>query len=389
MPQAENAGRLNMIDEKRLTDTFQKLVSIDAESYHERNMADYLKTRLKELGLSVYEDHSAETLGKKTDEKDKDPAGNLYAVLKGNLNTEPLLFVGHTDTVHPGKGRKTILHDDGRITSDGTTVLGADDEAALAEILELITVIKEDQIPHPDLEFFFPAAEEPYAQGSRIFDYSKVQAKTAFVLDLAGKVGGAAVAAPSIISFDITVHGKSAHAGFAPESGVHAIKIAAKAISNIPQGHIDEETTVNIGTISGGTAMNIVPDEVKLSGEIRSLSNEKAKQQMDVVRTAFEQAAGEEGGSADVRSDVCFSAYRISEEEAAPQRWKAACQKAGVEPYFVDTFGGSDNNHLAEHGIRGIVAACAYENAHTVREYTWVDGMKKTTEILLNIVSEQ
>lgn len=379
-----------MTDEKRLVENFKELVSFDAESYHERAIADYLKARLEKLGLEVTEDDSAEILGRKTDEPDKAPAGNIFALLKSNLpdaaKHEPLLFVGHTDTVHPGKGRKAIVHEDGRITSDGTTVLGADDESALAEILELITVIQEDQIPHPDLEFFFPAAEEPFAQGSRIFDYSKIKAKTAFTLDLAGEVGGAALAAPSIISFEITVHGKSAHAGFAPESGIHAIQIAARAIADIPEGHVDPETTVNIGLIEGGTARNIVPDRVTVSGEIRSLDNDKAKEQLETVQRTFETYAKEAGGSITSTYDICFSAYRISKEETAPKLWAAACRKAGVEPKFTETFGGSDNNHLAEHGIRGIVAACAYENAHTTKEYTWVDGMKKTTEILLNLV---
>lgn len=379
-----------MINEKRLVETFCKLVSFDAESYHERKLADYLKGRLTELGLEVYEDDAAKTLGEKTEEKDKDPAGNLYTVLKSNLpaesKEEPILFVGHTDTVHPGKGRKAVVQKDGRITSDGTTVLGADDEAALAEILEMITVIKEEKIPHPDLEFFFPAAEEPFAQGSRIFDYSRIHAKTAFTLDLAGRVGGAALAAPSIISFKITVHGRSAHAGFAPESGIHAIRIAAEAISGLPEGHVDSETTVNIGLIEGGTARNIVPDSVTVSGEIRSLDNDKAKKQLDTVRETFEKAASKAGGSISFDYDICFSAYRISREEKAARMWEKACSLAGVEPQFTETFGGSDNNHLTEHGIRGIVAACAYENAHTTKEYTWVDGMKKTTEILLNLV---
>lgn len=376
-----------MINRKRLVQQFQTLVSIDAESFHERKMADYVKGRLTDLGLQVEEDDKAETILANNKVSSKDAAGNLYAVLPATGPGEPILFGCHLDTVSPGNGKQAIVHEDGTITSDGTTVLGADDVSAITEILEALTVIQEEKIPHPEIEVIAAAAEEPYAQGSRVFDYSKVHAKTAYVFDMSGPVGPAAIAAPSIISFQIEVRGRTAHAGFAPEAGIHAIQIAAAALSRIPNGHIDDQTTVNIGTIHGGIGRNIVPDRVVMSGEIRSLSDETARGQLRKIRETFEQEADRLGGEVEVQSLQQFKAYRISEDEEVVRRYREAGEKAGVPTSFVETFGGSDNNHYTENGIRGIVAACAMNKSHTTEEFTSVDDLERAAKLVYYLMT--
>lgn len=373
---------LTMINRERLVKTFQEMVSIDAESYHERKMADYVAGKLKELGLQVSEDDSAGKILENNGVNSTDAAGNLYAVLPATGPGNPVLFGCHLDTVSPGNGKQAILHEDGTITSAGTTVLGADDVSAIAEILEALTVIQENKVPHPEIEVIAAAAEEPYAQGSRVFDYSKVHAKLAYVFDMSGPVGPAAIAAPSIISFQVEVRGKTAHAGFAPEAGIHAIQIAAEALSRIPNGHVGKDTTVNIGTIQGGIAQNIVPDHVVLTGEIRSLDDEVAREQLEQIRLEFEHAANRLGGEAKVSSLQQFKAYRISEDEEVTKRYRKAGELAGISTSFVETFGGSDNNHYTENGIRGIVAACAMNKSHTTEEYTTVDELERAAKMV-------
>lgn len=371
-----------MISRTRLVKQFQTLVAIDAESYHERKMADYVKEQLSSLGLQVREDNSAPEILRNNGITSEDAAGNVYAVLPATAPGEPILFGCHLDTVKPGIGKKAIVHEDGTITSDGTTVLGADDVSAIAEILEALTVIQEKNSPHPEIEVIVAAAEEPYAQGSRVFDYSQVKAKLAYVFDMSGPVGPAAIAAPSIISFTVEVRGRTAHAGFAPEAGIHAIRIAADALEQIPNGHIDEETTVNIGTINGGIAGNIVPDRVLMTGEIRSLKDETAQAQLKKIESVFADAAQRHGGEAKVTSLQQFKAYRMSEDEPVTRRYREAGKKAGVATSFVETFGGSDNNHYTENGIRGIVAACAMNKSHTKEEYTTVDELERAAKLV-------
>lgn len=395
----------NPVNKKRLVDTFLKLVSIDSESYHERKMADFLKKELKSLGLHVEEDDAAEKLaehyartagkGKTGEEAEKiDPAGNLWTCLPGNLPSEEenrkkaLLFSSHMDTVSPGNNKKAVIHEDGTITSDGSTVLGADDATGLAEILELIHILKEYNIPHPDIEILFTAAEEPYCQGSRLFDFQKLHARTAYVLDLSGPIGTAAYAAPSILSLYIRVRGKSAHAGFNPEDGIHAIQIASQAISRLSFGHVEADTTVNLGTISGGAGKNIVPEEVYLTGEIRSMSSEKAEYWLNQVTDAFHQAAEQAGGTAEITCEKEFDAYRDCPKEPVVQTFVKAAENLNFPVTLRETFGGSDNNHFNSHGIHGLVIANAMNHSHTTQECTQIDELEQTVRLLLEILRQ-
>ena len=175
------------VNEKRVVDEFQELTAIDAPSFGEREMADRLIPKLKELGFEVEEDNAGEHFGGN--------AGNLYAYLPGDLPGDPILLSGHMDTVEPSKGKKGIIGEDGVIRSAGKAVLGADDVAGLVEILEGIRSVKEAGVPHRDIEILFAIAEELYIKGSSVFDFSKVRAKEAYVLDISGPVGSAAYGA--------------------------------------------------------------------------------------------------------------------------------------------------------------------------------------------------
>ena len=371
-----------MIDQSRLLDGFDRLVAFDAESYHEEAIKEYLKEQLTSLGLFVAEDGAAAALGR------GGTAGNLHGFLPGKKAGTPLLFAAHMDTVAPGRGKRALRHSDGRITSDGTTVLGADDAAALACILEALRVIRERGLPHPDIEVLFCVAEEPYCRGSAVFDYTKLRAKNAYVLDLTGEIGAAAVRAPSILSVDIEVRGRAAHAGFAPEEGVNALSAAVRALGKLPTGHVSEDTTVNFGVIAGGDGKNIVPARVELHGEIRSLRHEAALEQAERIRAVFTEAAAAFGAEAEVRVTEEIRAYAIGEDEYPVRRYAAALASLGMgAPELVTTFGGSDNNNLAAHGVRGIVMASAMYNVHTVEEYTTADALNKCAALTLRLMT--
>ena len=227
----------------------------------------------------------------------KDTASNLYGYLKGTVPGQPLLFSAHLDTVKPGIGKKAVLREDGTITSDGTTVLGADDVSGLTSILEALTVIQEKHLDHPDLEIFITVSEEPYCEGSRFAEYDRLKAKQGYVLDLDGPVGRAAIAAPSIISLKVEVEGKASHAGFAPEKGINALSIAADALSHIRTGRVYNDITVNFGTIHGGSGRNIVPERITIEGEIRGTEHENALCEAELIRQIFEKSAKKYGGS--------------------------------------------------------------------------------------------
>jgi len=379
-----------MINRSRLVSQFKRMVEFDSETYHERQIADYLIKEMKQLGFAVKEDDAGIRLKERiAGYGDAIPTGNLYGYLKGNTAGEPVLLSAHMDTVRPGIGKHAAEDENGVITSEGETVLGADDLSGIAAILEAVRSIKERDIPYPDIEVLFPVAEENYGKGSQLADYSTIHSKLAYVFDLSGEIGNAALAAPTLLSFEIKVKGKNAHAGFCPQLGINAIEIAATAVSSIRQGWADEETTVNIGKISGGKQGNIVADECILIGEIRSLKDDRAMEEWEKLKKVFEEAAGCRGGSIEISFEKQIEAYEIHEDEEVVKRFKKVCDDIGVEAITHKTLGGSDNNHFVRNGIRGIVVACGMNEVHTTSEYTTADQLEKSALLALGLMTYQ
>lgn len=388
----DHKSKTDEINKDRLLAEFVKLVSFDSESFHEKGIAEYLKEKLRSLGLRVEEDHARERLLENghLDFADKEKlTSNIYAYLEGNTKGSPILFSSHMDTVRPGTGKKAVLGEDGTITSDGNTVLGADDISGLVSILEALTVIREKQLAHPDIEILFTVAEEPYCEGSRYIEYERLKAKEGYVLDLNGAVGRAAVAAPSILSIKVRVKGKAAHAGFAPERGINAMSIAADALSHIRTGRVYENLTVNFGTIHGGSGRNIVPESIEIEGEVRCLEHERALCETELIKGIFEKAAKKYGGSIEFIVTEHIHSYKVLDHKNVIQRFHQVVSRElpKTTAQFITTYGGSDANRLNEHGIETIVLACAMENSHETTEYTNVRELEKSARLTLGLMT--
>lgn len=367
-----------MVNTERIIKNFNKLVEFDSLSFNERKTADFINEYLKNLGFYVEEDKSGE--------KYEGNAGNIYGLLKGNIPGKPVLFSAHMDVVSPGKGKKAVYGDNGIITSDKTTVLGADDIAGIVEILEGIQMVKEQGADRRDVEVLFSIGEEAYIKGTDVFDFSKVKSENAYVLDLSGAVGTAAVKAPSIISFRITLKGIASHAGFAPEKGTNAIALMCSAVSEVKQGHTDEETTLNIGTINGGTATNIVSDYAECTGEIRSFNHDKALKCLEELKKIFDKTIENTKAEYEIIPDIHMKAYSIDENDDVVIRFKKVCANLGLKGELVSTFGGSDNNNLAANGLHGIVLSCGMYNVHSKSEYTTIEDLEKGAGLVAGLL---
>ena len=366
-----------MIHPDRLLKLFTELVETDNPSRGEAALCEKIRKTLKTLGIDSEEDQTGARIG--------GDAGNLYAFINGTLDLPPLLLSAHMDSVDPAFGKKAMVHPDGTITSDGSTVLGADDLSGVAVILEALTVLWENKIPHRPLEVLFDVSEETYCTGIQQFDFSRIRSKEAYVFDLSGPVGCAAYQAPSILSFRAVFRGRAAHAAFSPEEGIHAIKAAADALSLIPCGHVGD-TTVNLGTICGGTADNIVPETCTVTGEVRSFDDESAKRQLRAIETSMRAAAAKTGVTLDFYTEALCTAYQVNREERIARRFHSACVDTGLEPKFVVTYGGSDNNHFAQQGISGLVVASGMNNCHSRQEWTSVSELEKAAELTLALI---
>lgn len=370
-----------MINRRRLRKDFLTLIDFDSVSFQERRTADWLKACLDGMGFEVQEDNAGNLLG--------GDAGNLHAFRKGTAPGDPVLFSAHMDVVQPGIGKKPRYPEEGKITSDGTTVLGADDVCGIVEILEGIRHVTEEKIPHRDIELLFTVGEEAYARGSGVFDYSKMRAKEAYVLDMHGPVGRAAVAAPSIISFEISLRGKASHAGFAPEKGVHAILAMADLIQRLPNGRYDAETTMNVGLVSGGSAPNIVPEECVCTGEIRSSRHERALACVSELNDRMHEVAESRGVRGKLRTQVHLHSYHTPEDADSVRHFQSACRKLSLPGELRETFGGSDNNHFVENGLDGIVLSCGMYEAHSLKEYTMEEDLEKGAALVAELMQPQ
>ncbi|MDH6369740.1 hypothetical protein CA600_19265 [Paenibacillus sp. VTT E-133280] len=371
-----------MISQDRLIQEFMELVQVDSETRNERQIADVLKSKFNALGLEVTEDDSQERTGH--------GAGNLFITWPAvNVGSAPkLLFTCHMDTVVPGQNIKPTLGADGWITSDGTTILGADDKAGLAALFEAIRVIQEQKLPHGQIQFVITAGEESGLLGARSMDPSHLDADFGFALDSNGEVGAIAVAAPTQAKITMQIFGKSAHAGVNPEDGISAIQVASKAIAAMKLGRIDNETTANIGKFAGGGPTNVVCDHVQLDAEARSIVQEKVGDQIASMREALETTVREYGAECEFRSEIIYPAFSFNENDPLVQLAQRAITSMGLTPRLFHSGGGSDANVFNGLDVPTINLAVGYEHIHTTKERIKAEDIVKVAELVVSIVKE-
>ncbi len=385
------------IDEKvikaKLQEEFLELVAIDSPSWGEADMAKAVKKKLVELGFQVKEDNAGELAVEQglcqAQAEGTTPvgqAGNIYGYLPGELDLPPILFSAHLDTVEPAKGKSAICEADGTIRSSGKAVLGADCLAGMVEILQGIRLAKASGKAHRPIEVLISVAEETYCQGASLFDFSQVQARDSYVLDLTGPVGSAARRAPSLVSFRAQVQGRAAHSGMEPEKGINAIAIMAQILTRIPQGHLDKETTCNVGMINGGRMINIVPDSCTIQGEVRGYDHEKVMSVVEDIATLVEQQCRVKGAKSNFDYTIHIHSYETSTESSAIRRFQDACEALGLSGNLTQTFGGSDQNPLSQHGIQGLVLSNGMYKMHTVEEYTTIEDLYQGSLLVAGLI---
>ncbi|AIQ59736.1 M20/M25/M40 family metallo-hydrolase [Paenibacillus borealis] len=371
-----------MISQDRLINEFMELVRIDSETRNERRIADVLKEKFSSLGLTAVEDDSQERTGH--------GAGNLFVTWPADsgVSAPKLLFTCHMDTVVPGQNIKPSLGADGWITSDGSTILGADDKAGLAALFEAIRVIQEQKLPHGQIQFVITAGEESGLMGARAMDPAHLDADLGFALDSNGEVGAIAIAAPTQARVTMQIFGKSAHAGVNPEDGISAIQVASKAISAMKLGRIDNETTANIGKFAGGGPTNVVCDHVQLDAEARSIVQEKVELQIASMREALETTARDNGAQSEFRSEIIYPAFSFNEHDPVVQLADRAITSLGLTTRLFASGGGSDANVFNGLKVPTVNLAVGYEDIHTTKERIKAEDIVKVASLVVAIVAE-
>ena len=366
------------MNKQRLLKTFIELLKTPSPSGREVKISKYVRSIMRGCGLSVKRDTAGEAFGGK--------CGNIVAAAPGTDSSLPgLIFVSHLDTVVPND-RLRILFDGKTIRTDGKTILGADDKAGVAAMCELARELSKSHFPHGPVELLFSVSEEQGLLGLKNLDFSMLKGKSAFVLDSHTRIGSIVTSAPSAVRITATVRGKAAHAGVEPEKGINSIAIASAAIASMKIGRIDEETTANIGIVTGGTATNIVPEETVVKGEARSFSEKKLDRQVAHMKKRFMQSAKNGGGKLKVEVARDFTTFLVGRGELLVQLAIAAAKSLRHKTSILKSGGGSDGNVLNEKGIRSVILGMEFENPHTEREFVPVSSLYAAAEWIIEIV---
>ncbi len=377
-----------MVNRERLCAEFSRQAAIASPSLREGEISRYLQGRFRELGGDVIVDDAGAAAGSES--------GNLIVSFPARgRQCEPLMLSVHMDTVEPADGVMPVL-ESGLFTSAGETVLGADDKAGIAEIVEAFEILRERDLPHGPLEVVVTICEEIGLVGAKLLDYSLIRSRRGLALDTNG-VDRIIRKAPCANKLRFEIIGREAHAGISPEQGVSAIAVASRAIDNMRLGRIDEETTANLGTIHGGQASNIVPNRVVVEGEARSHDTEKLVCQTEHMVNCFQQAALQSSielagqtvhASVNVEVIGDYPLMQVAEDAGIVQLVRQAGESLGRTIAVEAAGGGSDANIFNGHGIETVILGTGMDRVHSVEERVTVDDMVRVSELLVEIICQ-
>jgi len=351
---------------QRMIRQFMEMVQIDSESGDEARFMNYLLAEFKKMGAAAK----------------KDAYGNLVAKLPAlnSKSKEPVLLSCHGDTVKPGKGIRPKLAK-GVIRSGGDTILGADDKAGIAEMLEALRLAR----VRPPIEVAISRQEEVGLHGVKNLDFKLLRARRGFLLDN-DTLDTIVIGGPSYFAIDVEVQGRSAHAGMEPEKGINAIAAAARAIAALKLGRLDHETTANVGVISGGIIRNGVPAQACFLAECRSLNHKKAQALANEMERIIQREVAKAGAKAAVKIDNLCKAVEI-----APDAWtvvtaQQALKTVGIKARTTFITGFTDASIYNNHGIEMAVVGIGARDEHSTSEHIHVADMEKALAMLIEIL---
>lgn len=350
---------------KKLINLFSDLVKIDSITANEENFACYLLSILKKIGVK----------------STRDKYGNIYGYLKGT--GKPLFLSAHIDTVEPGKNIKPKTDGD-YVVSDGTTILGADNKAAIACILDTLEHLNNKKTPHRTIEIIFTRSEEVGNYGAVNFDYSLLRAKEGFCFDSNAPIGTIIKVSPFYERFDLELIGKSAHAAN-PSDAINVLFLFNELLNKIKPGYQDSETILNIGVINGGHVRNTIPGNLFLAGEIRSFSEKKLIKHKLLFKKTLEKVCK----TYRAKNKLVFvrenPGYNFS-NKGLFDTIKNKMSICGIKPILSDSWGVSDANIFNQKGLRCVNLGDGVENAHTLKEKVKISEMYKNVKLIYNLV---
>jgi tripeptide aminopeptidase len=364
--------RADAAERRRLGELFAELCAIESPYGHETACAERVVAELAALGIAA----------------DADPTGNVLASVASATARQDggILLCAHLDTV-PLTGPVEPVCEDGVWSNRHDAILGADNKAAVAVILLAAHRWAAEPPPVP-VELLFTVREEDALAGAKAFDVGRLRSRFGYVLDHASPIGEIVLASPHYHRIVADFSGLAAHAGIRPQDGRSAIRAAARGISAMPLGRIDEETTANVGTIHGGAGINVVPARCHVEAEARSLDEDKVEALVSELLDHLQDGANAAECDLDVTVERLFAGYRT--KPAAPQvlAAEAALRACGYTPRHIVTGGGSDANAFEAAGFPCVNLANGTERNHQPDERVSVLALEGMLDVVLALPDE-
>lgn len=359
-------------------DLFLELAAIPSPPGEERAVADRVIAELRGIGLEVDEDDAGSRIGS--------TIGNLLARLPGRGDGTPIFFCAHLDTVPPQGALEPVVGEDGIVRNAGGTILGADNKSAVVALIEAARRIAGEGRPHGGVELLFTPKEEVGLLGAGAFDHTRLEAELGFVYDQAAPIGDVIIGAPYQRSMLVRFHGRPAHSGMVPEEGRSAIAAASRAIADLRLGRLDEETTANVGLISGGSARNIVPEWCELQAEARSHDGAKLADLVQEMLDTFAFAASVTECTLETEVSETYQGYRFRRDDPIVLLAETALARCGHELRPTLTGGGADANVFNAKGLPCLNLANGMTDIHTADEHIAVADLDAMVEVTLALV---
>jgi tripeptide aminopeptidase len=358
---------------------FLELAAIPSPPGEERAVADAVLRYLRGLGLQPDEDGCGPRIGS--------TMGNILVRLEATAPGTPLFFCAHLDTVPPA-GELLPVVEDGTIRNAGGTILGADNKAAVVAMLEGVRRVLAESRPHAGIELLFTPMEEVGLLGAEAFDHDRLHARVGYVYDQAAPIGEIILGAPWSRVLDVRFHGRASHSGMFPEEGRSAIQAAAKAIADLRLGRVDDETTANVGVVSGGTARNVVPEWCSFAAEARCHDERRLGEIVQEMLDACSFAATSAECEVETQVRKSYSGYRLRQEEEAVRLAAAALERCGAAVTYALSGGAADANVFNERGRRCVNLANAMTDIHTPAERIAVSDLEAMVDVTVALIEE-
>jgi tripeptide aminopeptidase len=335
-------------------------------------------------------------------------AGAPAVALIAHVDTSPDAPGGATPVVHEAyDGGPIVLRGDERqvldpaeqpelaarvghdlVTSDGTTLLGADDKAGVAEIMAAVAwLTRHPETRHATVRVVFTVDEE-ISRGTDHLDVAQLGAEAGYTLDGSG-AGGIEIESFSAVEIEVSIRGRSTHPGTAKGKLVNSLKLAADLVAALPRDRLSPETTEAREGFVHPTRIRGIAEETVVTFIARDHDNARLDEHVALLRRLAADVAEREP-RADVKVTVTEQ-YRnmrdaIDRHPRVVEAAVEASRRAGVEPRFELIRGGTDGSRLSERGLPTPNIFTGGQDYHSLREWASVQDMAAAAATVVELV---